>query len=77
MISETTINKVRDLDIKEVLEPYVTLTKKGVALIGLCPFHSEKTASFKVSPQKNLYHCFGCGRGGDAITFIMETLLSR
>ena len=72
MISETTINKVRDLDIKEVLEPYVTLTKKGVALIGLCPFHSEKTASFKVSPQKNLYHCFGCGRGGDAITFIME-----
>ena len=72
MISEATISKIRGLAIEDVVKPYVNLVRKGVSLMGLCPFHSEKTASFSVSPQKNLFHCFGCNRGGDGITFIME-----
>ncbi len=72
MISEKTIQQVRDLDIETVLKPYVELKRKGSSLMGLCPFHSEKTPSFSVSPQKNLYNCFGCRRGGDGIDFIME-----
>ncbi len=72
MISESTINKVRNLPIENVLKPYVELSKKGLTLMGLCPFHSERTASFAVTAHKNLFHCFSCNRGGDAITFIME-----
>ena len=72
MISETTISKVRGIGIEEVLKPYVSLARKGPSLVGLCPFHTEKTPSFTVSPQKGLYHCFGCNCGGDAISFIME-----
>ncbi len=72
MISNTTISRVRDLDIEAVLKPYVKLVRKGSSLVGLCPFHSERTGSFTVSPQKNLYHCFGCNRGGDGIRFVME-----
>ena len=72
MISESTINKVRNLPIENVLKPYVELSKKGLTLMGLCPFHSERTASFSVTAHKNLFHCFSCNRGGDAITFIME-----
>ena len=72
MISESTINKVRELAIEDVLEPYVRLSKKGSTLMGICPFHEERTGSFSVSPGKNLFHCFSCNRGGDAITFIME-----
>ena len=72
MISEATISKVRGVDIENVLCTYVSLKRKGSSLVGLCPFHSEKTPSFTVSPQKGLYHCFGCNRGGDAISFVME-----
>lgn len=72
MISESTINKVRELAIGDVLEPYVRLSRKGSTLMGICPFHEERTGSFSVSPGKNLFHCFSCNRGGDAITFIME-----
>lgn len=72
MISEKTLQQVRDLSIESVLKPYVKLTKQGSSLVGLCPFHSERTPSFSVSPQKNLYHCFGCCRGGDGIGFVME-----
>ena len=72
MISELTINKVRELSIEDVLEPYVRLSRKGSTLMGVCPFHEERTGSFSVSPGKNLFHCFSCNRGGDAITFIME-----
>ena len=72
MISEPTINKVRELAIEDVLEPYVRLARKGSTLMGICPFHEERTGSFSVSPRKNLFHCFSCNRGGDAITFIME-----
>ena len=60
------------LDIVDVISKYVILKKRGVNFIGLCPFHNEKTPSFIVSPQKGIYKCFGCGKGGDAITFLME-----
>ena len=60
------------LDIVDVISKYVILKKRGVNYIGLCPFHHEKTPSFIVSPQKGIYKCFGCGKGGDAITFLME-----
>ena len=72
MISESTINKVRNLAIEDILKPYVRLSRKGSTLMGLCPFHSERTGSFAVTPGKNLFHCFSCNRGGDGITFIME-----
>lgn len=72
MISESTLNRVRELPIEDVLKPYVELSRKGLTLMGLCPFHPERTGSFSVAPHKNLFHCFSCNRGGDAITFIME-----
>lgn len=72
MISEITIRKVRDVAIADVISPYVSLTRRGSRLIGLCPFHNEKTPSFCVTPSKNVYHCFGCNHGGDAIHFVME-----
>ncbi|NLV85850.1 MAG: DNA primase [Clostridiales bacterium] len=60
-------------DIAEVVSSYVRLTKRsGANLFGLCPFHSEKTPSFSVSQDKQIYHCFGCGKGGGVINFIME-----
>ena len=60
-------------DITEVVSSYVRLSKKsGANLFGLCPFHSEKTPSFSVSPDKQIYYCFGCGKGGGVINFIME-----
>ena len=71
--SEEIIEEVRNAnDIVEVIGQYVRLTKKGSNYFGLCPFHGEKTASFSVSPQKQIYYCFGCGAGGNVITFLME-----
>lgn len=58
--------------IEDVVGQYVTLTRKGGNLFGLCPFHSEKTASFSVAPDKGIYYCFGCHKGGGAVNFIME-----
>ena len=59
-------------DILDVVSSYVALTKKGSNYFGLCPFHNEKTPSFSVAPDKQLYHCFGCRHGGGVINFIME-----
>lgn len=59
-------------DIVDVISGYVRLQKKGSSYVGLCPFHNEKTGSFHVSQNKQLYHCFGCGAGGDVFGFLME-----
>ncbi len=72
-IHPDTIEDVRQrVDISEVVSDYVVLKKRGKDLLGLCPFHDEKTPSFTVSPSKQFYHCFGCGAGGNAIKFLME-----
>lgn len=59
-------------DIVDVVGSYVQLTRKGANLFGLCPFHSEKTGSFSVAPDKQIYYCFGCKKGGGVVNFIME-----
>ena len=61
------------VDIVSVVEQFVTLKKSSnTSMVGLCPFHNEKTPSFHVDGQKQLFYCFGCGAGGDAITFLMK-----
>ncbi len=70
---EEVIEEVRmRSDIVDVISGYVKLQKKGSNYFGLCPFHNEKSPSFSVSPGKQMYYCFGCGAGGNAITFVME-----
>ena len=71
--SEETIEEVRSAsDIVDVVSSYVKIQKRGAQYMGLCPFHNEKTPSFSVSPSKQMYYCFGCGAGGNVITFIMQ-----
>ena len=71
--SEEIVEEVRSRsDIVDVLSRYVKLQRRGSSYLGLCPFHNEKTPSFSVSPDKQIYHCFGCGAGGNVITFLME-----
>lgn len=73
MISQKSVQEIFETaKIEEVVGNYVNLRKRGVNLIGLCPFHHEKTPSFTVSPSKNIYKCFGCGKGGNAVQFLME-----
>ena len=67
------ISEIRDrLDILDVVQSRVVLKKKGANYWGCCPFHNEKTPSFCVNPQKGIFKCFGCGEGGDAISFLMK-----
>ena len=73
MIPESVIDEILlKADIESVVGRYVSLNRKGGNMWGLCPFHHEKTPSFSVNPSKNIYKCFGCGKGGNAISFIME-----
>lgn len=73
MIKKEDIDRIFEAArIEEVVGDYVTLKKRGVNLIGNCPFHNEKTPSFYVSPSKGIYKCFGCGKGGHTINFVME-----
>ncbi len=73
MIDRLTIDRIyNSIDIIDVVGDYVSLKRRGANYLGLCPFHNEKTPSFTVSPTKGIYKCFGCGKGGNAVNFIME-----
>lgn len=73
MIDQITIDKILDAaNIVDVVSEFVTLRKRGINMVGLCPFHSDKTPSFYVSPSKNICKCFACGEGGTAVHFIMK-----
>lgn len=73
MISPQTIQQITSrIDILDVVGEFVKLKKRGTSYLGLCPFHGEKTPSFTVSPAKEIYKCFGCGKSGNSITFLME-----
>ena len=73
MIDQATIDRIMDAaQIVDVVSEFVTLRKRGVNYIGLCPFHNEKTPSFSVSPSKGVCKCFRCGKGGNVVHFIME-----
>ncbi len=73
MIAKETIEKIISrIDITEVVGDFVKLKKRGTNYIGLCPFHNEKSPSFSVSPSKEIFKCFGCGKSGNSITFLME-----
>ncbi len=73
MIDPSTIERILDAaNISDVVSEFVTLKKRGVNQLGLCPFHNEKTPSFTVSPAKGIFKCFGCGKGGNSVNFVME-----
>ncbi len=74
MIPKDTIDKIIDAArVEEVVSDFITLKKRGANFLGLCPFHGEKTPSFTVSPAKGIYKCFGCGKAGTSVNFIMES----
>lgn len=73
MIDQSTVDRIFEAaQIVDVVQDYITLKRRGVNYLGLCPFHNEKTPSFTVSPAKNIYKCFGCGKGGNPVNFVME-----
>ena len=73
MISRETVEKIQDsLKIEEVISDFVTLKRNGAGYVACCPFHNEKTPSFHVSPAKGIFKCFGCGKSGSAISFVMD-----
>ena len=73
-LSEEKISEIRDrASLLEVVSDYVSLKKAGKHYKGLCPFHSERTPSFMVNEEKQIFHCFGCGEGGDVFAFLMKT----
>src|ERR1044072_1813306 len=73
MISQHTIQQILSrIDIIDIVGGFVKLKKRGANYLGLCPFHGEKTPSFTVSPAKGIYKCFGCGKAGTAVNFIMD-----
>jgi len=73
MIDQGTVDRIFEASqIVDVVQDYVTLKRRGVNYLGVCPFHNEKTPSFTVSPAKNIFKCFGCGKGGNPVNFIME-----
>ncbi len=73
MISPSTIQQILSrIDIIDIISSFVKLKKRGANYLGLCPFHNEKSPSFTVSPSKEIYKCFGCGRNGNSISFLME-----
>jgi len=72
LLSENTINAVREASTVDIIGHYVKLKRAGSNMLGLCPFHGEKTPSFTVTETKGIYKCFGCGKSGDAIAFVME-----
>ena len=73
MIDQLTIDRIfAAADIVDVVSDFVPLRRQGANYQACCPFHSEKTPSFVVSPSKGVFKCFGCGKGGNAVTFVME-----
>ena len=72
-IPESKIEEIRNsISIVDVISEYVQLRKRGKNYIGLCPFHNEKTPSFTVTEEKQIYHCFGCHEGGNVFKFLMD-----
>ena len=75
MIPKDTVDKIIDAArVEEVVGEFITLKKRGANLLGLCPFHGEKSPSFTVSAIKGIYKCFGCGKAGNSVNFVMEHL---
>src|SRR3954463_13225511 len=73
MITPQTIQQITSrIDIIDIVGSFIKLKKRGANYLGLCPFHNEKSPSFTVSPAKEIYKCFGCGRSGNTIGFLME-----
>ena len=73
MISQESIQQIQSrIDIIDIVGTFVKLKKRGANYLGNCPFHNEKSPSFTVSPTKEIYKCFGCGKSGNSISFLME-----